>query len=143
MSEFVECKTKIKDRKALIDALIAIGFAESEIEIHEEAVHLYGYQGDRREQKANVIIRKKNVGGSSNDIGFIKKDDGTYEAIISEFDRRSAGKHAQKYGGYNERFLKDLSQNYTERLYTRVAKEKGYEVKKVKKDNKIVLTLYK
>jgi len=143
MSEFVECKTKIKDRKALIDALIAIGFAESEIEIDEEAVHLYGYQGDRREQKANVIIRKKNVGGSSNDIGFIKKDDGTYEAIISEFDRRSAGKHAQKYGGYNERFLKDLSQNYTERLYTRVAKEKGYEVKKVKKDNKIVLTLYK
>jgi len=143
MSEFVECKTKFKDRKALVEGLMALGFAESEIEVHEEAQNLYGYHGDKREQKANIIIRRKNVGGSSNDIGFAKQADGTYEAIISAFDRGSGGKHAAKYGGYNDKFLKDLSCNYTERLYVRVAKEKGYEVKKVKKDNRIVLTLYK
>ena len=90
MSEFVECKTKFKDKKALVEALIAMGWTANQIEVNEVAQNLYGYQGDKRNQKANIIIRRKNVGGASNDIGFVKKPDGTYEAIISEYDRHAA-----------------------------------------------------
>lgn len=143
MSEYVECKTKMKDRRALVDALKMLGFSENEIEVHDDPQHLYGYHGDKRPEKAHVIIRRSNVGGSSNDIGFVRKEDGTFEAIISEFDRNSPGKHAKKYGGYNEAFRKDLACNYTEALYTRVAREKGYQVKKAMKGKRVVLTLTK
>jgi hypothetical protein len=143
MSEFVECKTKIKDRKALIEALMEMGLKKDQIEIHEKAAHLYGYQGDRREEVANVIIRRGAVGGSSNDIGFLKKEDGTYEAIISAFDRGSGGNFAKHTGGYNANWVKDLTRKYTEKLYTRTAKEKGYEVKRKIVGKTIELVLVK
>lgn len=144
MSEFVQCETKMKDKKSIVEALVEMGFDESHIEVHEEAQHLYGYRGDKREQKANIIIRRKHVGGSSNDIGFLKKEDGTYEAIISEFDRGSGGKVAAEYGGYNENFLKALKRAYTEKLTYRQARKQGCEVKKtINKKGEVVLTLYK
>ena len=49
---------------------------------------LYGYQGDRRKETANIVIRRKFVGSASNDLGFQKTDAG-YVAVISEFDRRT------------------------------------------------------
>jgi len=52
--------------------------------------NLYGYHGDKRAQVANVIIRRKQIGSSSNDIGFLFKD-GTCEAIVSDFDRHNYG----------------------------------------------------
>lgn len=143
MSEFVECTTKFKDQKALIEALMEMGWKKNEIEIHDKATHLYGYHGDRRAQTANIIIRRQHVGGSSNDIGFLKKSDGTYEGIISEFDRTSGGKHARETHGYNENWLKKLNGAYNEKLYTRVAKQKGFEVRKKVEGKKVILTLYR
>lgn len=143
MSEFVECTTKIKSQRDLIEALIEIGFKKEEIEVHEEAQHLYGFQNDKRPEKANVILRRKYVGGASNDIGFLRKKDGTYEFISSAYDRGAGGRHAQHTHGYNEAWLKDLTQKYTEKLYTRTAKAKGYEVRKTIEGKKIVLTLIK
>jgi hypothetical protein len=70
-------------------------------EIHEEAVNLYGYQGDKREQKAHIVLPRSQVGGSSNDIGFERKEDGKLILHISEFDKRSTkfneGKFKQLY----------------------------------------------
>lgn len=143
MSEFVECTTKIKSRIDLVEALIEVGFKREEIEVHEEAQHLYGFQNDKRPEKANVILRRKFVGGASNDIGFMKKKDGTYEFISSAYDRGSSGKHAGHTRGYNDAWLKDITQKYTEKLYTRTAKMKGYEVRKTVEGKKIVLTLIK
>ena len=40
-------------------------------EVHIEPQHLQGYQGDNRAQKAHIIVRRKYVGGSSNDLGFL------------------------------------------------------------------------
>jgi hypothetical protein len=40
-----------KDREALIEALVAVGIDRGQIETHEEAVPLYGYQGDERPQR--------------------------------------------------------------------------------------------
>src|SRR5262249_4140325 len=72
----------------LIVALTACGFERSQIEVHEQAVPLYGYQGDQRAQTANVVIRRQHVGEAANDVGWEKLPDGTYRAWISEFDGR-------------------------------------------------------
>jgi hypothetical protein len=142
MSEFTECETELKDQAALVDALVEAGIAREHVEVHEAPQHLYGYHGDKRAQTANIIIRRNHVGSSSNDIGFLKKADGTYEAIVSEFDRRSGGNHAQKTGGYNERWLKTLKQPYATRMLEREQAKKGRKVLKTKKGNKVILSVY-
>lgn len=77
---------------------------------------MYGYKGDKREQIAEVIIRKKYIGSSSNDIGFKLQEDGTYEAIISEFDKNK----------YNEKWLDSLSQRYARNFGVRQLEEQGF-----------------
>ena len=88
MSHYVECKPGFKDREALIEALCACGFELNQIEVHEEAVPLYGYQGDQRDQRAHIVIRRQHVGSASNDVGWERLPDGTYRAWISEYDQR-------------------------------------------------------
>jgi len=78
-------ETAFKDRECLLAALAECGYAEVE---EGESLSLYGYQGDRRKETANIVIRRKFVGSASNDLGFQKTDAG-YVAIISEFDRRT------------------------------------------------------
>jgi len=92
MSHYNDIKTKIKSQKALIAALCRVDtrtgqWTQSHIEVHDQAQHLYGYQGKKREQTAEVIIRRQHVGDAANDIGFKKQADGTYTAIISDYDR--------------------------------------------------------
>ena len=89
MSHYVECLPGFKDREALIDALIACGFERSQIEVHREAVPLYGYRGDVRTQKAHIVIRREHVGQAANDVGWERMPDGTYRSWISEFDGRN------------------------------------------------------
>ena len=55
--------------------------------MHPTPVALFGYHNDQRAEKAEVVIRRNNTGiGSSNDIGFAKQPDGSYKAIVSEYD---------------------------------------------------------
>lgn len=102
MSHYSKIKTKITSRKSLVKALMRMGFKENQIEIHDEATNLYGYQGDKRDDVANVIIRRKNVGAASNDLGFVLDEDGTYRAIISDYDSHK----------YNKKWLNNLSTGY-------------------------------
>ena len=39
-----------------------------------------------RSEKANYVIRRKYVGGSANDVGFLRQPDGTFDIIVSEFE---------------------------------------------------------
>ena len=68
MSHFTKIKCKINNRKCLLKTLKIIGF--SKIEDHENPQNLYGFQGDKREETAEIIIRRKYIGKLSNDIGF-------------------------------------------------------------------------
>ncbi len=88
MSHYVECRPMFKDRRALVDALLAVGFSREQIELHDEAVPLFGYRGDQREQRAHVVIRRQHVGPAANDVGWERLPDGTYRAWISEYDGR-------------------------------------------------------
>lgn len=88
MSHYVECCPGFKDREALVEALVAVGFDRSQIELHQDAVALYGYRGDERPQRAHIVIRREHVGQAANDVGWERLPDGTYRAWISEYDQR-------------------------------------------------------
>ncbi len=62
MSHYVECKPGFKDREALIEALVAVGFGRDQIEVHEQAAPLYGYRGDERPQRAHIVVRREHIG---------------------------------------------------------------------------------
>ena len=99
MSHFVDVKTNLTDLKCVAKALERLGF-KGKLEMHDKPQNLFGYHGDKRKQKAHLIIRRKYVGDSSNDIGFEKQSNGMIAAHISEFDQGTgsyAGRKA-KYG---------------------------------------------
>jgi hypothetical protein len=117
MSHYSEVQIEFRDRAALIAGLERLGL-KGKVEIHQEAKSLYGYQGDRREQQAHIIIRRQHVGPAANDIGFQRHSDGAYRAWISEYDRN--------HNGYNDSWLGRLKQAYgVERAK---AEAKGYRV---------------
>ena len=75
MSHFVECQTEFRDPQALIAALVECGFEESQIEVHEQPVALFGYQGDQRPQRAHLVIRRQHVRQAANDVGWERMSD--------------------------------------------------------------------
>lgn len=118
MSHFSEYHIRLTDEKSLISALESMGF-QGKIEVHQTAQPLYGYQGDVRAQKAHIIIRRKYIGGSSNDIGFERMSDGTFRIWISDYDKAK----------YNDKWIETLKTKYTgARILDKVNKLKKYQV---------------
>ena len=83
MSEFHLIETKFKDQSVLVSTLKEMGYSP---EIHKKAKNLQGYQGDKRNQKAHIIIPRKQVGTASNDVGFEKNEKG-FVLHASAFDK--------------------------------------------------------
>jgi Protein of unknown function (DUF1257) len=143
VSHYTQCKLAVKDQEAFIDALIAnwesargLKLDRSMIEIHEQPANLYGYQGDKREQTANLIIRRNHVGGASNDIGYMIKD-GECTELISEFDRGS---------GYGLEWSKKVKKTYAVNVVKKAAVKKGYKLADMEEeivDGKLQLTMRK
>ncbi len=77
------------EKDALIKALASMGYTS--IEVHTSPQHLYGYQGDQRGEQAEIIIRRQYISSLSNDIGFKRTAEGSYEAIVSEYDQEILG----------------------------------------------------
>lgn len=119
MSHYMVCTTVFKDKQSLLDALCMNGFKKEQIEVHEKATNLYGFQGDMREQVANIVIRRKHVGGASNDLGFVRNADGTYSSIISEYDAHR----------YNAEWMGKLTQSYNLKVTTKQAVSQGMPIK--------------
>ena len=88
----------LKDGECIKSTLRELGY---EYEEHQSAKSLYGYHGDKRSQKAHIIVRRKHVGSYANDVGFLRRN-GKYEMIISEYDRKS--------GKQSENFMKQILQ---------------------------------
>src|SRR4051794_9957402 len=74
-----------KDRRLLLAALTDLGYAAVE---EGEALPLYGYQGDRRPETAQLVVRRRHLGSASNDVGFTRMPAG-YVPIVSEYDQRT------------------------------------------------------
>jgi hypothetical protein len=137
MSRYCEVQTEFKDQDSLIDALVETGkWTTGQIEIHEVPQHLFGYHGDQREQKAHIIIRRKHVGSASNDIGFVKREDGKYEAIISEYDS----------GRYGKKWIGSLTGNYAYHRIRREQESRGRSVTRERCPNghqRVIVTGYR
>jgi len=131
MSHFVECQTEFRDPAALVAALIGCGFEAAEIEVHEEAVPLYGYQGDARPQNAHIVIRRKHVGTGANDVGWERQLDGTFKAWISEFDA-GVGKYAHRRDSarFSQKNQDRLRQEYAYQVISRQQRARGRTVER-------------
>lgn len=90
MSAYIALMTPMVDEECLIAALADIGFDRSKIETHDTPVALVGYEGDRRAQRANIVIRRPHIGTASNDVGFLATSTG-YQAFISGYDHPHLG----------------------------------------------------
>jgi hypothetical protein len=96
-----------KDRRLLLAALADLGYTEVE---EGEALPLYGYQGDRRPETAELVVRRRYLGAASNDLGFARTPDG-YVPIVSEYDQRAL---------HNGQFLAKLRTAYSEHVVEEV-----------------------
>lgn len=109
MSKYCEVKTEFRSEAALIAAMMETQpkWTREMIEVHQEPQHLYGYTGDKREQRAHIIVRRQHVQDAANDLGFERTAEGTYRAHISNYDRGHDGK-----GAYGDAWMQRLRQNY-------------------------------
>ncbi|MDB5097294.1 MAG: hypothetical protein JWM80_1715 [Cyanobacteria bacterium RYN_339] len=116
MSHFTVVRTTLRDEAMLCQALADLGFPV--VEAREEAQPLFGYQGDQRDETAEVILRREFVNPGSNDIGFKRNADGNFDAIISEFDSTRL----------NATWLGQLSQRYALAMVKATMAKQGYLV---------------
>lgn len=116
MSAYSEVATEFKDGDLLIEALKTMGFNPTNC--IGKPQNLEGYRGDRRQQKADIIIPRAQVGGASNDLGFVKGADGKFKAIISDYDSRR----------YNGEWLNTVKANVADLGIQRTAKRMGMRV---------------
>ncbi len=117
MSKYVELRTSVTDERYLVEALRELGY---EPEVCREGRALVGYLGDKRAERAQIIIPRGQLDAASNDIGLARDGSGVYQAIVSEYDRGI---------GFDDAWLSRLVQVYKERQTMAVAKAKGYVFK--------------
>ena len=84
----------MKHSNGLVDPEKAAAAVKAAVQIHGKPQHLTGYTGDVRKQVAHIVVPQATVnqylgGGASNDVGFLRREDGTYEAIVSAYDEGS------------------------------------------------------
>jgi hypothetical protein len=125
------------DGGALVAALSETGsWSVDQIEIHELPQHLFGYKGDTRSEVAHIIVRRKHIGQYSNDLGFVKQEDGTYKAIISEYDSTR----------FNSRWREKLRGEYAFQKIRKDMTKRGRKVSRFRQPNgtqKVVVTGYR
>jgi hypothetical protein len=137
MSHFVEMEVDfdVKNEAELVAALEQ-QFGEGHVEVHEKSQPLYGWHGDDRSKVSkssqdyappcDIIVRRKYVGGSANDVGFKRQENGKYKSYISEYDNGST-------------FTKPrqglVAQEYALRVAEKQLKKEGWKTFRTKLDN--------
>jgi hypothetical protein len=114
MSKYDSFQTTLTEEGALVAALKALGYP---VEIHTQAMPLFGYHGDERPERAHIIIRRNHLDCASNDIGFVRNTDGQFSSILSEYDRSI---------GFDQKWLNRVHQRYKEERTLAMARQRGY-----------------
>jgi len=114
VSKYSETSTTVCNQAYLVAALNELGY---KAEVHADGAALVGYEGRERPERAHVIIRRLQIGSASNDVGFVRKPDGSFGAVLSEYDRTI---------GFDEKWLGRVHQTYKEQQTMADAKAKGY-----------------
>ena len=122
MSMYVKVETQFRDIPALLVALSDLCPKWAPYLLwSDESRPMYGYHGDLRPERANIVIPRSVVGGASNDIGFAKDENGQIVATISEYDQRS--------GGYGQPWMVSLKKQYAYRVVQRDQSRRGRTVR--------------
>ncbi|MBN1607292.1 MAG: DUF1257 domain-containing protein [Polyangiaceae bacterium] len=121
MSHYTTIQTQFRELPILLSSLQQMGFQH--VECHEQAQPLYGYQGDRRPETAEVIIRREHIGRAANDVGFKRQESGEFRATISEYDRRTR---------CNDQWLRELNRTYAYHLVRDQAREQDLVIEEEK-----------
>jgi len=119
MSEYHQVVVEFHDEESLLQSLKEIN-SNYNPSVHKEAVNLYGYQGDKRVEKAHIVIPRNQVGVASNDVGFLKNKDGSYKMIVSEYDQRTY---------WTESFVNKLKQTYAKNVILKNSKKMKHKLK--------------
>ena len=131
MSHYTTIESQIKDSQCLIESLQELmNLKPEQIEIHEEAQNLYDYTGTMRPQKANIIIRRQYVGLASNDMGFVRQPNGTYDIIVDDFSR---SRHQ-----YDQKWVGKLKQLYNSKVTIKTTKKMCKKVTKTILPNRTI-----
>lgn len=101
----------------LVKALAELGFTA---QIGED-LPLHGYQGRIRQQRAQIVVDRHQIGGASNDMGFAWNGK-AFVPIISDFD---AG------GRLNEEWRRKLQATYSKVAVLQFLAAKGAKIHKV------------
>lgn len=145
MSHFTEVEVFYKqESEAELVAALEKEFGKGNVEVHlKGSSPLMGWHGDDRSKLSpkdpnwappcDIIIRRHNVGGSANDVGFKRNKDGVgYKAYISEYDNSAT---------FTKERQDRVSQDYSRRVLLREVNAKGWasEEPVKQKDGSIVL----
>lgn len=161
MSAYIKLLTPMTDQECLVAALADLGFDSSKVEVHSTPVNLVGYTGDRREQMADIVIRRENIHRFSNDIGFLASPTG-YQALVSGYDHPRFGpawltqlsaRYETHWSAKQERLAaeerrrveeerKRLVEAQRQAVFER-AKKMGYQVKETREGETLRLVLVK
>ena len=120
MSKYRKLRTKYTIRVHLREALKAAGVAFEECRPGQEA-HLIGYHGDQRPETATFIVRRDQVGYSSNDLGW-HWDGMQFVEIVSEFDQRQPACTAIR---------QTVKREYAYAAAVTQARSKGYQTERI------------
>jgi len=82
---------------------------------------LYGYQGDARQQRAQIVVRRQQIGTSSNDLGFAWNGQ-AFIPIISEYDARNT---------LTEEWRQSLLAMYSKLAVLRFLEAKGASIRQI------------
>ena len=116
MSKYHDNTTTMDDQNCLVEALATHGKKARLAKDLVDGDQLTGYQGDKRQNRAHVIIPRIQVGGASNDIGFRREKDGTFTAVISEYDSHT----------YGPEWLSKIRKTYVEKKKVKELNAAGY-----------------
>lgn len=154
MSHFTEIKTEFHDVDTLVEALVAMGYTRSHIEVHREGAAIIDYQGKntryrftdhqderfRQGDRGHVIIRRQNVGQSCNDMGWYCDAEKGSVAFICDYSRsgnRCYNPKARALGGHTDAYLKKLADEYAAARIIKQAKDRGKRWERVEEGNRI------
>lgn len=113
MSHYTDIRLEMSDRESLVSALhdLDVGI----VEVHDSPQPMHGYDGQVRH--AEVILRR--AGYLENDVGFLKGGDGTYAAVLDDYDVRHE---------FTPEWQQRLLQRYARHTAVAKLRKKGFRV---------------
>jgi hypothetical protein len=136
MSHFSEVEVSY-DQKNEADFIAALEkhFGQGTVEVHENGGDLIGWHGDNRAKMnpnsadyappCHLIIRRKNISTASNDIGYVRAENGKYTAYVSDYDK----------GVFHQANQGLVKQEYGLRVAEKALKKQGWNAKREQRAN--------